>query len=142
MEEAQKTFTVTLRQSVNAELALVQLAAIRMPVKVGYHITRLLGFIRKEAKFWNDEQAKLFEELGDLREPTEEESKRNGGQKIREIRADSEKWPEFKRRLDELSGHEVTIPWVPLQLEELGELVIEPSVLDALGPCLTGQEHS
>jgi hypothetical protein len=126
------TITTTLAHLVNAEPALARVAQLKLPVKVAYHLAKLVHLVQSETRLFYAQRTTFIKKLGVERDPTEDEAKRNGGQKITEVTADN--LPEFLRRLDELGQVSVTLPWGPLDLEAVADLDIPASDLIELGP--------
>ena len=128
----------TLGQLLAAEPALARLADLRIPVKPAYHLAKLLKLVRVEIQQFHEQRHAVVRELGVEREPTGAERAQHGPGAVMEVAPGN--LPEFRRRLDELSAIEVTLPWTPIDIASLGAVDISAGDLDALGPLVTMNE--
>lgn len=127
--------TSTLRQLVEAELALARLAARQLPAKPAYHIAKLARLVGQEVAIFRDKQNALIKELGAERDATPAE--KAAGHPDRVFQVTPENQPDFATRIKELGDIEVTLPWKPIDLSMLGDQTISAADIMALGDLVT-----
>ncbi len=127
--------TTTIGACVDAEQALIDLAAVKFPVKTAYRIAKLLRLVKVEAEHYNELRTALVKELGDEREPTAAELERGMVGPVTQVRPSD--WSVFVTREAEIRALPVEIGWSPLTMADLDTMEpIAGSVLFALGPFL------
>lgn len=116
--------TTTLGVLVQAEGSLHRFGMERLPIKAAYHLSKLTRLVLAETKEFETQRLALVEELGAKDDQ-------------QQLRVTPENMPEFTRRINELAGVEVSIPWGPLDLTPLRDLRISAADLAQLGPLVT-----
>lgn len=122
----------TLGVLVDAEEALARMARLQLPLKVGYHVSKLAKLVRVETAHFQEKRTDLIKQLGDRREPTKAEASL-GQTEIYQVKRENN--AEFKKKMDELAAIEVEIAWRPLRLNDLGDVCLAPAdiiLLDVL----------
>lgn len=131
---------LTLAQCVDAFEGLSALSKLYVPPKTAYRVSKLMKATREEAKEFEERRIAIFRELGEEREPSEEERKGGIGDKVLEVQLG--KVRELRDRLKELSDIEVEIDAHPLAMEDIEAFKeVSPEVITKLGPCLDDTER-
>ncbi len=125
----------TLGMLAAAESALGRLVALKLPVKVGYHVSKLAKLVQQETAHYETQRINLIRELGDERDPTPMEAAAGMVDKVHQVRpADL---ATFKTRLKELQDISVTIQWAPVSVAALEGQLVTPQDLIDLGPLVS-----
>jgi len=124
----------TLGKLAAADQALTRLAQRALPTKPAYHIAKLARLASVEIELFYKQRNDLIKELGEERDTTPQEKMMGHQAKVMQVLPANEET--YQARLQELSDIEVTLPWAPIDLEALGELVIMPADIIALGALL------
>lgn len=127
------TITTTLGALADHEPALKKLTALKLDAKTRYHVVKLRQLVAAETNHFYEQRNELVKELGAEREPTGAERAKFGPDTITEVKPT--KFVEFKRRVAELAGVAVTIPWGPVtsvMLETYDEFTGDDMI--AMGP--------
>jgi len=139
-----KGIETTLGVLVAAEPALARLAAEKLPIKVAYHIAKLAKLVIAETELFKQQRDALVKRLGTVRAATEAERAVHGSE-VWEVQPPHQR--EFVDQLTELLKSPSMVAWVPLEFEELKDVVLPAADLLALGPLVvedmervTGQE--
>lgn len=126
--------TILLGKLAAADAALARLANLQLPIKAAYHVAKLGRLAAQEIEIFYEQRNALIKELGEEREATPAEvATGRQGRVMAVLPANHET---FTARLKELTDHEVTIPWGPIDPAILGERLITPADLIALGPLM------
>jgi hypothetical protein len=97
----------TLGALVNATPILDELAKIRRPAAARYHLGRLIKQVREEVAHFAEERESLIRELGEERDPTEQELKAGQQGKLTAVKPAN--IMEFIARLNEVAKIEVEL---------------------------------
>lgn len=127
--------TTTLRQLVEAELALARLTARSLPTKTAYHIAKLARLAGQEIEIFRDKRHALIKELGAERDATPEEKAAGNPDRVFQVKPENNE--DFQKRIKELGDIEVTIPWRPVTLSMLADQTITAADIITLGDLLT-----
>lgn len=123
--------TFTVEEILIAERALGTLAQAKLPIAIGYQISKTIKAVSEELKTIRESQIKIAEKYGERNEKGELVEK-NGTYPIK-----PEHQPKFNEEMDELLKAECTLNITPLPIEKLGDkLEISVSDLLALGKFL------
>jgi hypothetical protein len=109
---------IKLEQIINGVESLKELQEVKLPVKISYRIARLVVKLQPELTVYENKRNELIKELG-----TEQE---NGDFKI----TDPEKLKTFTEKMKELWDMEVEIDWELLKIDDLGDIVVAPKLLN------------
>lgn len=116
------TISTTLGALVTAAPALTPIGLLKLRPNAAYHVKKLTALVASETRHFDAERVAYITELG--------VAKDTGFQ----ITPDSEAWPIFVARLDELAAVPVEIAWGPITLDLLGDAPVTAADLAALGP--------
>jgi hypothetical protein len=123
--------STTLGALVQADPALQTICALKLSAKSAYHLKKLAQLVATEIKHFQTERDALIKELG-----TEQDG---GGFSLK---PESENFPEFVRRVNELAEVPVQISWNPVTLEMFGDQLVSAQDLIALGSLLAEDENA
>lgn len=113
----------TLGELAAAEPALERLAALPLPIKPAYHLTKLARLVRQELGSYHDIRNRHARELGTSDDGRLFNFTRENGQI-------------FNEKIAVLNAEPVTIPWSPIILDSWGDVLVAPGDLAALGSLL------
>lgn len=121
----------TLGALLEAQVALARLSAKPLPTKQAYHIAKMARLVAQEVDIFNQRRNDLIKELGEERDPTAAEQAAGHIGKMRQVKPELQ--TVFHARITEFAAIEVTIPWRPINLAEISDLVISAADINALG---------
>ena len=101
------------------------LTKVKLPVKVAYRISKLNNKIASEVKDYKEQEFNLIKELGEVVLDTE-------GKETDNLRVTKENMPKYKEEVEKLLDLEVELDFEPIDINELGETTIEPSLLNPI----------
>jgi hypothetical protein len=119
----------TLGALVTAQPALASICQLRLSAKSAYHLKKLAQLVAQETKHFHEERDALIKELGTARP--------DGGF---ELKPDSDQFPVFVAKVNELAAVDVSLPWGPITLAMLGDEKVSAQELTALGPLVAEPE--
>ena len=108
---------VSLNEIVSSVDSLRALQEVKFPVKISYRIMRLVNKLDPILKSYNEKRDALIKELGEKNE--------EGNFQVK----DPEKLKLFAEKLSELLTTEEEIDFVKINVEDLGEVSVEPKLL-------------
>lgn len=108
--------STTLGELVRAQAALGKLLGVTLPTKLGYHLAKLGRLVEAETKVYQDRRVALAKELGEEREPTEEEAAVGASQMFK---IKPEHLPKWRQEIATLNAIEVVLPWAPFSLKDV-----------------------
>lgn len=117
--------TFTVEEILIAERALGTLAQAKLPIAIGYQISKIIKVVSEELKIIRENQFKIAEKYGERGEDGEL-VERNGMYPI-----PPEKQAEFNAEMEELLSETCNLNIVPINVEKLGDK-IELSVADLM----------
>lgn len=101
------------------------LTKVKLPVKVAYRISKLNNKIASEVKDYKEQEFNLIKDLGEVVLDTE-------GKETDNLRVTKENMPKYKEEVEKLLDLEVELDFEPIDINELGETTIEPSLLNPI----------
>ena len=101
------------------------LTKVKLPVKVAYRISKLNIKIASEVKDYKEQEFNLIKDLGEVVLDTE-------GKETDNLRVTKENMPKYKEEVEKLLDLEVELDFEPIDINELGETTIEPSLLNPI----------
>lgn len=135
-ERARPTIRLTLRALLDAQPALTRLAEERLPVKLAYHVARMLKATQPDVEEFVQQRNKLVRQYGIARLPLSDLERQTHGAEVIEVTA--ENLDAYRRDIDALTSVEVTINREPLVLEGVDK--IAAADLLALGSLVAESE--
>lgn len=125
---------LTLRELLDAQPALTRLAAERLPVKLAYHVARMLKAVQPDIDEFIAQRNKLVQQHGASRPALSAQERETHGAEVIEVTA--ENLEAYRQDIDALTRVEITIEREPLRLTDveritaadllaLGALVVE-----------------
>ena len=136
-KKAPTRITCTLGEIEVAVPALRKLVQRELPAKQGYHIAKLARLIQRESDLFEQRVNKLCEELGELKQPTEES--RAKGLTVPYHQVPPEKMDLYHEKLKDLRAVEVTLNWGPIPIEWFESSTLAAIDIMLLGPFLDGE---
>jgi hypothetical protein len=122
--------TMTLRAVLEAQPALDRLAGEKLPVRLAYHVAKLVKLVRVEVEDFNAQRFKLVKEYGVTRPATEAERPVHGPEVIE---VPPEKIAAFQQELATLVDEPVTFDRAPLSITDTFPNITAADLV-ALGP--------
>jgi hypothetical protein len=107
----------TLNEIVSNVDNLKALLEVRLPAKVAYRLSRLGDKLNSILKSYNEQRNEIIKEFADVSE--------DGEYKI----IDLEKLKEAEAKITELLAVEEEIDFEPIDIESLGEIVVQPKLI-------------
>lgn len=101
------------------------LTKVKLPVKVAYRISKLNNKIASEVKDYKEQEFNLIKDLGEVVLDTE-------GKETDNLRVTKENMPKYKEEVEKLLDLEVDLDFETIDINELGETTIEPSLLNPI----------
>ena len=101
------------------------LTKVKLPVKVAYRISKLNNKIASEVKDYKEQEFALIKELGEVVLDDE-------GKETDNLRVTKENMPKYKEEVEKLLDLEVDLDFETIDINELGETTIEPSLLNPI----------
>ena len=117
---SKETKSLTIERIMNSLEALREISNEDIPLKAAVRITRTIKEVDNVLEVFNDSKKKLFEKYG-------EEVEGQEGSRIKEENVEV-----FNEKYIELLKQEVDIDFVEVDVEDLGDINVKPSVLMTL----------
>lgn len=90
----------------------------KLPVKISYRLRKLAAKVEKEFNVYSETKNSLILELGTKQEDN-----------TFSVKTTDEKYPEYVEKHTELLEQTVEIDFEPIDIEELGDVVVSPNEL-------------
>lgn len=130
-----QTITTTLGELAKAHSALTKLAAMPLPIKAAYWLSKLARLAVAEVRGYEEQRTAAVKRYGTARQATPAELANGSDKEIVEVKAGDPKIDAFLAELKELQAVEVTLPVAPINLDALPDTVeITAADLMALAP--------
>ncbi len=110
---------IAVGELMQAQPILAELAMAKIPFRASYHLSRLLRKTYDDVSVFSEKHNILVKKYGHEVKPAG-----SGNYQV-----DTDKLEDFQKELTELNKIEVEIDYIPLTIESMGEISVEPSKL-------------
>lgn len=108
---------IKIKEIVSNVENIKELQSIKLPIKISYKLSKLIGKIQPELDIYNEKRDELVKEYGDKQE--------DDTFKV----TDPNKIKSFIEKINDLVEIEVEIDFEPIDIEDLGDISIPPKNL-------------
>lgn len=109
---------IKIKQILDEEKNLAELANLDLPIKVAYWIKRIYKKVEAEIVTFSEQKNALITKVGKKLE--------NG---TFEVRKDSKEWEGYLEEINKLLDTEIDIDFTPIKLDTLEKVTIKPNLL-------------
>lgn len=111
---------IKLHTLINSAESLKKLIAIKIPIKIGYQLSKLVNQIQPDLSSYEENRVKLVKEYGILDEKGD-------------LKVSNDNIQKFTEELTKLTEIDVNVDFEKIKVEDLGQINIEPQELVHLG---------
>lgn len=116
---------ITIKDVVDTRITVGELLKQKLPIKIAYRISKLANKLASEYKFYEEKRLELVKEYG-------EKVKDDEGNETDNIQVTKKNETKFYEELNKIVDLEVEIDYDPISIEELGNIQIEPKLLNPI----------
>lgn len=134
--------SVTMGELLSAEPVLKRLVEVRLPAghsKLVYDVSRMLRLVSVETNHFETQRTTHIKELGKEREPTPQETANGVQGSVTSVTP--EHWPEFVRRVEDMTTISIELDAQPLDLSRLDVYELSGADMMGLGPLVVAPQE-